>query len=55
MRRRHDGFWGMTTLNWATGTDLARDCGDSRLWGGVHFRPAITAGHALGEQLGEGA
>lgn len=43
------------TLNWATWTDFEADCGISRLWGGVHFRSAITAGHALGQQLGDGA
>jgi hypothetical protein len=26
-------------LSWATWTDLERDCGLSRIWGGVHFPP----------------
>jgi hypothetical protein len=25
------------------------------MWGGVHFRSAIEAGHTLGHQLGENA
>jgi vanadium-dependent haloperoxidase-like protein/uncharacterized protein DUF6851 len=40
------------TLGWETWTDFARDCGLSRLWGGVHFRPAIDAGDQLGRRIG---
>jgi len=25
----------------------------SRLWGGVHFRASITAGHAIGRIIGD--
>jgi hypothetical protein len=32
------------TLHWDTWTDVERECGSSRLWGGVHFRsPAWSA------------
>jgi hypothetical protein len=41
------------TIGWATWTDFARDCGLSRLWGGVHFRPAIEAGAKLGRRVGD--
>ena len=34
-------------LAWETWTDFATDCGLSRLWGGVHFAAAITAGGDL--------
>jgi hypothetical protein len=40
------------TIGWATWTDFARDCGLSRLWGGVHFRAAIDAGDKLGRRIG---
>lgn len=40
------------TLHWDTWTDFARECGISRLWGGVHFRAAITHGSRLGQQVG---
>ena len=39
-------------LSWATWSDFERDCGLSRLWGGVHFLSSITAGHDLGRQIG---
>ena len=41
-----------TTVNWATWSDFERDCGESRLWGGVHFRSAIEAGGKLGSRIG---
>jgi hypothetical protein len=41
------------TIGWATWTDFARDCGLSRLWGGVHFRAAIDAGAGLGQRVGD--
>lgn len=37
---------------WNTWTDLERECGLSRLWGGVHFMPSITAGQSLGNRVG---
>jgi hypothetical protein len=40
-------------IGWATWTDFARDCGRSRLWGGVHFRAAIDAGATLGRRIGD--
>jgi hypothetical protein len=41
------------TIGWNTWTDFARDCGLSRLWGGVHFRSAIGAGNELGRRIGD--
>lgn len=40
---------------WKTWTSWERDCGLSRLLGGVHFRPAIAAGHRLGKRVGDRA
>jgi len=42
-------------LNWPTWTDFVRDCGLSRLWGGVHFMPAINASWTIGDQIGNRA
>ncbi len=39
-------------LQWETWTDFETDCGLSRLWGGVHFMDAITAGWDLGREIG---
>ncbi|HSM74306.1 MAG TPA: vanadium-dependent haloperoxidase [Desulfobacterales bacterium] len=33
-------------------TDFAEDCGNSRLWGGVHFRDAIDNMRHLGREIG---
>ena len=44
---------GDITIGWATWTDFARECGLSRLWGGVHFRSAIDAGAELGRRTGD--
>jgi hypothetical protein len=41
------------TIGWATWTEFARDCGLSRLWGGVHFRSAIDARSRLGRRVGD--
>ena len=38
---------------YATWTDLANECGISRLWGGVHFSAAIAAGRPIGKAIGE--
>jgi Domain of unknown function (DUF6851)/VCPO second helical-bundle domain len=39
-------------LNWATWSDFERECGLSRVWGGVHFMSAVAAGQDLGRQIG---
>ncbi|HEU5160466.1 MAG TPA: vanadium-dependent haloperoxidase [Streptosporangiaceae bacterium] len=43
------------TLSWSTWTDFARDCGMSRLWGGVHFRASIESMNGFAPQFGERA
>ena len=40
-------------LTWDTWTDLEQDCGQSRLWGGVHFAASIPAGMAIGHAVGD--
>jgi hypothetical protein len=37
---------------WNTWTAFDEECGLSRLWGGVHFRPSLAAGNAIGKQIG---
>jgi hypothetical protein len=39
-------------LTFNTWTEFEQNCGLSRLWGGVHFRPAITAGRDIGHTIG---
>jgi hypothetical protein len=38
---------------WATFTEFERDCGSSRVWGGVHFQAAVTAGQQLCKPIGD--
>lgn len=40
------------SLGWATWTDFERECGQSRFWAGVHFPASITAGAAIGHEIG---
>jgi hypothetical protein len=40
---------------WHTWTQWAQECALSRLWGGVHFSAARTAGAALGTRIGDRA
>jgi hypothetical protein len=42
-------------VHFDTWTDLNRACGTSRLWGGVHFMPAVEAGWELGARVGDRA
>jgi hypothetical protein len=41
------------TLTWATFTDAALQCGQSRIYGGVHFQPAIDLSEALGRKVAD--
>lgn len=43
------------TLRFATWSDLADDCGRSRIWGGVHFEEAVAAGATIGRRVGKRA
>jgi hypothetical protein len=43
------------TLYWATWTDFAEDCGNSRFWGGVHFRDSIDNMRDLAKEIGANA
>ncbi|KAK1862317.1 hypothetical protein I4F81_004891 [Pyropia yezoensis] len=42
---------GPLTLTWPHLDAMAAACGDSRLWGGLHFRDAIKAGDSLGRRV----
>ena len=44
-----------TTLRWETWTDFAADCGESRVWAGVHFAAAVEASEQLCDVFGETA
>jgi hypothetical protein len=41
-----------TTLTFATRTDFASDCAQSRIRGGVHFRAAVEAPKAICAAIG---
>lgn len=42
-----------TQLYFGTWTDFEEDCGESRVWGGVHFPDAVPAGQAIGREIGD--
>jgi hypothetical protein len=41
-----------TTLTFNTWTDFARLCGESRVYGGVHFRDAVENVRPAGRRMG---
>jgi hypothetical protein len=41
-----------TTLTFNTWTEFARDCGESRIYGGVHFRDAVENVRPAGRRMG---
>ena len=40
-------------LRWDTWTEFASDCGESRIWAGVHFPAAVEASTAICDDFGE--
>jgi hypothetical protein len=40
-------------LHWPTWTDYVKDCGISRVWGGVHFKKTIERSIEFGAQFGD--
>lgn len=40
-------------LNWDNWTDFEKDCGQSRLWAGVHFPDSIPAGMSIGHEIAD--
>jgi hypothetical protein len=40
-------------LNWPTWTDFVKDCANSRVWGGVHFRKTVERSIEFGAQFGD--
>ncbi|NOU51021.1 vanadium-dependent haloperoxidase [Pseudoalteromonas sp. JBTF-M23] len=41
------------SLEFATWTDFEMDCGNSRFWSGVHFKPSIGAGRQIGKDVAD--
>jgi hypothetical protein len=41
-----------TLLRWETWTEFASDCGESRIWAGVHFPAAVEASAAICDDFG---
>lgn len=46
---------GVDTVEFNSVKEAGRNCGESRLWAGVHFSPSIPAGEKLAEGIGEKA
>jgi hypothetical protein len=42
-----------TVLQFDTWSDLAADCGQSRVWAGVHFQAAVDASAAICDVFGD--
>jgi hypothetical protein len=42
-----------TQIVFETWTDFENDCGESRVWAGVHFPDAVPAGQAIGREIGQ--
>eukprot|EP01024_Parvocaulis_polyphysoides_P016227 TRINITY_DN1719_c0_g2_i8.p1 TRINITY_DN1719_c0_g2~~TRINITY_DN1719_c0_g2_i8.p1 ORF type:complete len:592 (-),score=84.03 TRINITY_DN1719_c0_g2_i8:256-1884(-) len=42
-----------TIVLFRTFSEISRVCGESRLWGGLHFRPAVDAGRELCQGVGK--
>lgn len=40
------------TIGWNTWSEFEEECGMSRFWAGVHFPPSISAGQAIGHEIG---
>lgn len=40
------------TIGFDTWTEFVGECGASRFWAGVHFRPSVTAGQEIGREIG---
>ncbi|WP_244297710.1 DUF6851 domain-containing protein [Streptomyces griseoflavus] len=41
------------TLRWSSWSEFAKDCGESRLWGGQNFRASIEAASQYAPQIGD--
>ena len=50
----HEDVQGIV-LSWDTFTESARDAGESRIYGGIHFYEGNVAGLELGKKVGEQA
>jgi hypothetical protein len=41
------------TLHWSSFTEFAKDCGQSRIWGGENFRSSIEAANQYAPKIGD--
>ncbi|HLF78607.1 MAG TPA: hypothetical protein VJB57_14085 [Dehalococcoidia bacterium] len=44
---------GLGDRYYETAADLTREVGDARIWGGIHFRSAVTDGTEIGRQTAD--
>ncbi len=42
-------------IHFATWSDFEADCGNSRIWAGVHFPDSVPAGQDIGHEIAQGA
>jgi len=45
-------FLGMAPRSYDSFEQCARECGKSRVYGGIHYQPSVNVGHDFGESIG---
>ena len=48
-------FRNFPTRNYTSFDQAANECGESRLYGGIHYQPSIDTGHVAGKAIGKAA
>ncbi|MBS1598815.1 MAG: vanadium-dependent haloperoxidase [Bacteroidetes bacterium] len=48
-------FLGYPSRSYSSFEDAALECGESRVYGGIHYQPSVDAGHKYGSLVGEAA
>ena len=48
-------FRGFTPRNYNSFEQAANECGESRVYGGIHFQQSVDIGHVYGESIGKDA
>jgi hypothetical protein len=48
-------FRGFPARSYTSFEDVANECGESRVYGGIHYQPSVDIGHAAGDLVGKAA
>ena len=48
-------FLSYPSRNYSSFDDAALECGESRVYGGIHYQPSVDVGHAAGSLIGKAA